>query len=177
MVAALTLRASACSVPSPMFINNYIAAINEYAHTADGGSTFVNGGNVSLPLSVYVKVTPVYTFNNVVAIPITNLKLQYKVKTPGNDWGADWTDCRAIDNPDWKVDFENGPVALFGRDVLDVPDLQAGSEIMIRVWMSTGLYFNANTDDDTDDTGANGWGQNYVVRVVYDGHRKPVLKK
>src|ERR1035437_1052949 len=173
LVMLLNVTASACSVPSPMFINNYIAAVNSYVHTTDG-VTFNNGGNVSFPISLYVKVTKIYSTGGVVPIPITNLKLQYKVKTPTDGaWGADWTDCKSIDDPDWQVDFEDGPVALFGKNVVDIPDLPAGSEILIRVWMSTGLYRNADPADDTDDTGVNGWGQEYVVRVVFDGHRKP----
>ena len=173
LVMLLNVTASACSVPSPMFINNYIAAVNSYVHSTDG-VTFNNGGNVSLPISLYVKVTKIYSTGGVVPIPITNLKFQYKVKTPTDGaWGTTWTDCKSIDNPDWTVDFEEGPVPLFGRNVLDIPDLPTGSEILIRVWMSTGLYQNADPDDDTDDTGAGGWGQEYVVRVVFDGHRKP----
>ena len=173
LVMLLNVRASACSVPSPMFVNNYITAVNSYAHTTDGGASYVNGGNVSLPITLFMQVTKVHNHNNVVPIAITHLKLQYKVKPLDGDWGTTWTDCKSIDNPDWSVNFEDGPVPLFGKNVLDIPDLPTGSEILIRVWLSTDLYQNANPDDDTDDTGVPGaWGQGYVVRVVFDGNRK-----
>ena len=180
LVMLLSLS-TACPTPPWMFELNYIHKVNDYVHTHDN-VTFHNGGEVSLPISLYVWVDNIPANAGRAPIPITKVILQYKTRRPPAAWGNTWTTVKTINNPDWDISFPKGSVILFGRNALDIPGAQVGDQFLIRVYMAAeeGLYENAPLAVDTNELGndpvtglPSGWTPRHVVLVNYDGRRRP----
>lgn len=184
-LAAVTLNSFACWFTSDNFNGNYIAGVNNYtAHytQVDGiaNATYYNGQTVDLPLTVFVKVSPRYPDQSGESSgekPIVKAVLQYKVLPSGA-----WITVRTIENVSWKMDWDH-PVALFGRN--SISGLAAGTEILIRLYLSDGTYETGDLGTDitstvpataTQASGATyqgGWTAPFVFRVKVSGKVRP----
>ena len=176
-LAGLALTASACWFDADNFDGNFIAGVNNYhAHHSAGAAslaaaTYSNGAGVSMPITVWVKVSP-RAGNRIV-----RATLQYKVLPNGN-----WVTVRTIDNPSWDMDFSR-PVALFGRNCIDI-DAAADTQILIRLYLSDGTYetgsLAADITETVPDTATSasggvysgGWTAPLVMRVICTGARR-----
>lgn len=178
-LAAASFVSFGCWFTEENFNNSYIASVNGISHYTEGTSLasaiYLNGFSVALPLTVYVKVTP-HQYNTI-STPIVKAVLQYKKLPDGR-----WTTVKTIENVSWAMNFTL-PVALFGRNAIDVRNLAAGTELLIRVYFSTGLYENGDLESDITSTIADevsgedgiyegGWSAPNVVRVVFNGKRR-----
>ena len=169
MVLFFVASTLACNVPTDQFEEDcFVYGVNSYVH--GDGSTITNGGSVSLPATVWIKVAP-NTAGTGFAYTLATATLQYKYRVPGGDY-TDWVTIKTLDHPAWKIDFARGPVPLFGKNCLDIADIPADTEILLRVYLSTGVFQNADTGDDSDETGQNGWGTKYIMKIVYNGDRR-----
>ena len=117
-----------------------------------------------------------------VAGGIKRAVLQYKVLPDG-----EWVTVKDINNPNWKMNFEN-PVALFGRNTINIPDLAPNTEVLIRLYLSDGVYetgdlnetMSGDTIPDTarasvssEVTYSGGWTAPFVMRVKVSGTTRP----
>ena len=184
----VSVAASACWFTTNNFENNYIAGVNSYqAHyvpnSANGNvenAQYKNGLKVSLPLTVYVKVSP-RQGDQAGEIagdkPITKAVLQYKVLPNGK-----WITVRTIENVSWELDWEK-PVALFGKNCINPEGLSSGTEIVIRLYLTDGTYETGDMNTDITSTIENntnysngryegGWTAPYVFKVIYNGTRR-----
>ena len=177
-LAALSFSLAACWFDEDNFDGNFIAGVNNYqAHHSAGAASlaaaaYANGASVAMPITVWVKVSP-RDGNRIV-----RATLQYKILPSGS-----WTTVRTIDNPSWNMDFSQ-PVALFGRNCIDIPGVAAGTSILIRLYLSDGTYetgsLSADISDTVPDTAtaasggvyAGGWTAPFVFRVTASGVRR-----
>jgi len=177
-LAALSFQLAACWFDEENFDGNFIAGVNNFqAHHSAGAAslasaTYSNGAGVAMPITVWVKVSP-RAGNRIV-----RATLQYKVLPNGN-----WVTVRTIDNPSWDMDFSH-PVALFGRNCIDIPGVAAGTAILIRLYLSDGTYetgsLSADITETVPDTAtaasggvySGGWTAPFIMRVICTGTRR-----
>ena len=186
--------AFACWFTESNFNATYIASVNsKVVHytpaTTMSEATYHNGQSADMPITVQVKVGPRFgdqPGENAGAKPITTAALQYKVVRAGGA-STGFVTVKTIINPTWAMNF-SVPVNLFGSDgVIDIPDgeINAGDDIIIRLWLSDGTYYTGDrTGDlfvsDVPDTqtaanitcGFDGWQAPHVFRVKYSGKRR-----
>lgn len=186
-LAAVALNSFACWFTADNFNGNYIAGVNNpyVAHytEADGiaNAVYYNGQSAAMPLTVYVKVSPRYPDQEGEAAgakPIVKAVLQYKVLPAGS-----WVTVKTIENVSWSMNW-NHPVALFGKNCIDVRGLSAGTQILIRLYLSDGTYETGDLGTDitstvpsvaTSASGGSyqgGWTAPFVFRVIYNGKRR-----
>lgn len=156
-VAAFLLAASAPACwfadGSISFDDNHISYltgdVKHVTKTEDGKWTITNDQKVALPFTLYIKVSPHKRggdTGNGDGQQIKKAVLQYRIlgktgaaKAAPAAAENPWVTVKEIDNPSWDMDFEN-PVALFGRDCVDIPGLTEETEIVVRLYLSDGVY-------------------------------------
>jgi len=177
LIAAM---AQACWFTEANFNATYIAGVNNYtSHYEEAstvtGATYTNGQSVSMPITVFVKVSP-RIGDDSTSNPITTATLQYKVLPDGG-----WVTVKTYASPDWNMNFDS-PIALFGRNCINL-DLDTGTELLIRLYLSDGIYETGDTSTDitstvpdtatlsTGGTYEGGWSAPHVMRVIINGIR------
>ena len=167
--ALLTLPVFACWFTSENYNRCYIAKVNSYdcfdetEPFNENGIPCPDGGTISFPATVWIKLKPRDS-----GPAITQMKLQFRKSTDST-----WTDIKTISNVTWAVNFEK-PVALFGRNCLNnLPGVSGGDEILIRIYVTDGLYENADLTSDTTEDGTNGWQDQWVVRLTVSNNTRP----
>lgn len=190
--AVSTMSVFACWFTESSFNATYIASVNgKVVHyvpaTTKDAAVYNNGQAADLPITVQVKVSD--RMEQGQALAIQTAKLQYKIVRK-NGTSTSFITVKTIDNPSWKMNFNN-PVNLFGRDgIINIPDNQIseGDEIIIRLWLDDGIY---NTGDINADINANqvldqhsqsnvtigtdGWAAPHVFRVKFSGKRRLMI--
>ena len=191
-----SIMASACWLTESNFNATYIASINgEVIHYTEANTisevVYHNGQQADLPITVQVKVSdrfgdqPGETGRK----PIIKAILQYKI-VRANGQSGKWVTVKTIDNPSWKMNF-NRPVNLFGTDGnIDIHEdqISSGDDIIIRIWLTDGLYTTGDIDadisvDQVPDLqdynnamiGSDGWSAPHVFRVKYSGKRRLLI--
>lgn len=137
--------------------DNYIAGLSgDVVHVEenDGSYTITNGQTVAMPFTVFIKVAPhkkpkSYQESDVQngGLKITKAILQYKVIKENEK--SSWVTVKTIDNPDWDLDFDE-PVALFGRDTINIPGVTEETTILIRLYLTDGTYETGALVSDID---------------------------
>lgn len=130
--------------------DNYLAYLSgdvTHVEIKDGTTTITNNQVVALPFTVFVKVAPHKRAAEgeeaaESPAPITKAILQYKLTDD-----KEWTTVKTIENPDWDMSFED-PVALFGRDCIDIPNVSTETEVIIRLHLSDGVYTTGSLEND-----------------------------
>lgn len=173
--------ASACWFTAENFNRDYIAGVNNYFVHYDettniANATYRNGSSVSLPITVWVKVGPRMNSDGQL-MAIQKAVLQYKILPAG-----EWVTVRTIYNYSFPIQWAL-PVALFGNNNID-PQISAGTEILIRVYLTDGVFETGDLNVDitssvpdraTKNSGAEyegGWTAPFVYRVIYNGKRR-----
>ena len=175
-----SLTAFCCWFTEENFNGSYLAGVNGLSRYTEVGSLaeaeYLNGIPVALPMTVYVKVTPHHFESGSTAI--TSAVLQYKILPDGK-----WVTVKRIQNVSWAMDFPI-PVALFGKNCIDVRNIASGTEILIRVYFSAGLFESGDLQTDitenvpdkaTASSGGKyegGWTAPMVFRVIWNGKRR-----
>ena len=180
---ASTVALQACWFTVANFNNNYISGVNNFVeHYTPANSlssaVYHNGGSVSLPLTVYVKLsprTPDQQGESVVK-QIQVAILQYKVKH-NNTW-SNWKTVKSFSNTSWSLSNSKA-TPMFGKQNINPKGLVAGDEIMIRLYLSDGVYETGDLDTDPGDVGTadtqstgiyeGGWTAPFVFKVIFDG--------
>jgi len=201
--AALTMctiaSTFACWFTELNYNTNYIAGFNNYVShyvtaSTKSSATYTNNMSVDLPLTVWIKVSSRSADQqgeSNLESEIKTAKLQYRVKIKNQDgtfqaWSA-WTTVKTIENVKWKLSFAN-PVALFGRNNINPKNLTTGSVIMVRLWLSDGIYTTGQLSDNGPDSLPNtcsssnpssltytgGWTAPFITTVIYSGKKRPV---
>lgn len=167
------LACQACWFTSENFNGNYIAGVNNYIEhytpaAAMVDAVYLNNQLCSMPLTVYVKVSPI-------AGKITEAVLQYRTGTQGK-----WVTAKTIKNPSWEIQFDQ-PVPLFGRNVIDL-DVPAGTIVQIRLYLSDGMFETGSLSasltgveflsSGSDSVYAGGWTPPFTMQVVTNGVRR-----
>ncbi|MFA6719284.1 MAG: hypothetical protein WCS15_09390 [Prevotella sp.] len=177
LVAAI---ACACWFTQANFNSNYIAGVNNYfSHyneaTTVEGAVYHNGQSVSMPLTVFVKISH-RTGDDSTSNPITTAALQYKILPSGS-----WVTVKTYTDPDWSMSFDK-PIALFGRNCINL-DLPTGTELLIRLYLTDGIYETGSLSTDITSTVPDtatlasggtyegGWSAPHVMRVKIAGIR------
>ena len=171
----LGITASACWFTEDSFNTSYIAGANNYVvHYTETNSfeaaTYYNGMSVSMPMTLFVKISPRESGKNIV-----QAVLQYKISGQ-----TTWTPIRTLTN---VSDFnQTDPVAIFGRNTIDIPGLKSGDEFYIRVYLTDGIYETGNLNKDITQTPkdtessetslGNGWTPAFIFRLKYNGYRR-----
>ncbi len=183
--AIATAAAWSCWFTSSNFNACYIAGVNNYfAHYTEAVSinvaTYHNGQTVAMPITVFVKVSPRFGDQAGEAAgpkAIIRAVLQYKILP-----GGEWVTVKDIDNPDWNMNFDH-PVALFGRNTIDLTNVSSGTEMLIRLYMTDGTYETGDMVADITSTVPDtatlssggtyegGWNAPHVMRVIISGRR------
>lgn len=189
LIAALmisTVICGACWFNQDNFNGNYIAFLTgDVIHYSPTGlisdSVYYNGQTVEMPFTVFVKIGDRFDDNDS-KVSIKRAVLQYKILPDG-----EWITVKDINNVSWELDFQN-PVALFGRNSINIPNITANTEILIRVYLTDGIYETGNLDvdiseDNVLDTarGSNstevnyegGWTAPFVMKVKISGEERP----
>ena len=172
----------ACWFTNDNFNSDYIAGANNYvAHYTPvlniNDVVYYNGMDIALPITLFVKVSPLY--NDGTLRNIQRAVLQYRIGTSGS-WVTVKTVTRLSD-----LDFSQ-PVALFGKNIIDIPSSQisANTYIYIRVYLTDGVYETGDLNADITNTVADqitdgslnlggGWTPAFVFKVKYNGKRRP----
>lgn len=160
--------------------DNYIAYLSgdvvHYEVLSENSFKITNGQTVAMPFTVFIKVAPRNGNGEIGKVSssgdgngkITKAILQYKVcngtEATAENGKDKWITVKEIDNPDWELNFDE-PVALFGRDTINIPGITTETTILIRLYLTDGTYATGNLDEDID--------EKYVVDViggVKDGH-------
>lgn len=159
----------ACWFTSENYQKCYIAQINtadvfyESAAFDAGGVAHPEAGEISFPATVWVKLQP-----REGQTEPTQFTLQFKKLPSGS-----WTTIKTISNPAWTVNFSR-PVALFGKGILNnLSGVTAGDDILVRVYVTDGLYENADLANDTTEDGTNGWQDQWVVKLTVSSNERP----
>ena len=188
LIGGLTLFSTivhACWFTADNFNTCYIAGVNSYvSHYSPaesiGSAVYKNGQTVDFPLTVWVKVSDRFADQPGEAEgkkAIIHAVLQYRVLPNGR-----WKTVRELKNLNWDMDFQN-PVALFGKNNVSIPGIAAGTEVLIRLYLSDGTYetgdLNATISDSIPDqvTQINGiysggWTAPFIMRVIASGKEK-----
>ncbi len=169
LISLLAMPVLACWFTAENFNKCYIAQINnadcfyEDAVFDSGGVAHPEAGTISFPATVWIKLQPRDS-----GPAVTQMKLQFRKSTDST-----WTDIKTISNVAWAVNFEK-PVALFGRNCLNnLPGVSGGDEILVRIYVTDGLYENADIGVDTTEDGANGWQDQWVVKLTVSNNTRP----
>lgn len=183
LVLTSALLVQACWFTTENFNGNYIAGANNFVEhytpvESINSAVYHNGGSVSLPLTVYVRITESkstqqgQTVSGQVQIAI----LQYKVKH-NNTWGK-WKTVKKYSNTSWSL-YNTKPTAFFGKENINPKGLVSGDEIMVRLYLSDGVYETGDLDVDPGEVGNSdtvstgtyngGWTAPYVFKVIFDG--------
>lgn len=170
------LVSQACWFSDTDFNNNYIAGVNNYTvHYRQASSanavSYLNGQEVSFPLTVYVKTAPRAGQNDVVVAV-----LQYKV-----EGSSTWTTVATVASS--KNLNLNKATTIFGRNLnLSVPD---GSVFYLRLYLSDGVYETGDIEEDitsplqntmtsgTENLGG-GWTAPFVFKLKKSSNKRPV---
>lgn len=186
VLLAVSLVANACWFTEDNFNGNYIAFLTgdivHYSPTAViSNATYYNGQTVAMPFTVFVKVSNRFDEESG-SNSIKRAILQYKVLPNG-----EWVTVKDINNPDWDMDFQN-PVALFGRNTINIPGLENNTEILIRLYLSDGIYETGNLSSDISGDAipdvangpvpseieySGGWTAPFVMRVKVSDKIRP----
>ena len=180
LLLAIAMTSFGCWFTEENFNGNYLAGVNglsrynEVSNLAE--AEYQNGIPVALPMTVYVKVTP-HQFESA-STAITSAVLQYKILPSGR-----WITVKQISDVSWAMDFPI-PVVLFGKNCIDVRNIASGTEILIRVHFSAGLFESGDLQSDITDkipdkaTASSGgkyeggWTAPMVFRVIWNGKRR-----
>lgn len=192
-VLCSTGLAVACWFTQTTFNATYIHSVNDrVVHYTEASTlaeaTYHNGMSADLPITVQVKVQDRTVSGQ--TLSINAAILQYRIVRL-NGTSTDFITVRTLENVKWDFNYDY-PVNLFGsRGVIDIPDssISKGDSIIIRVWLTDGIYTNGNILDtitvaETPDIqtqsniscGSGGWIAPHVVRVVYSGKRRPRVR-
>jgi hypothetical protein len=183
--AIATAAAWSCWFTSSNFNACYIAGVNNYfSHYTEAESinaaTYHNGQTVAMPITVFVKASPRFGDEDgevAGAKEIIRAILQYKILPFG-----EWVTVKDINNPDWNMDFDH-PVALFGRNAINLSNIPSGTEMLIRLYMTDGTYETGDLGTDitspvpdtatlsSGGTYEGGWNAPHVMRVIISGWR------
>lgn len=186
VLSTVAIAASACWFTQDNFNGNYIAFLTgDVAHYTKtdllSNAVYYNGQTVAMPFTVFVKVGDRFQ-DGQGNTTITRAVLQYKVLPSG-----EWITVKDINNPSWKMNFEN-PVALFGRDTINISGLSANTEILIRMYLTDGISETGDLSDDlstatipdtahasvsSESTYTGGWTAPFVMRVKVSGNTRP----
>ena len=185
IIVCTAALASACWFTDSNYNGNYIAGVNNFVSHYTPATTFSqalyhNGGTVSLPLTVYVKLSPRLPDQEGEtedSKPIVKAILQYKVYRNGL-WST-WTTVKSFDNPKWDLSYSRA-VPLFGRENIYPQGLTGGDQIMVRLYLTDGPYETGDLNIDPGDipdtataasggTYAGGWSAPFVFRVTFSG--------
>ena len=180
-----TLTALSCWWTTLNYNGNYIAGVNNFqTHYSESSSIedaiYHNGMYVALPLTVYVKVSPLEDGSS----PITRAVLQYRVRRSGS-WLIPWITVKTLTNPSART-WYGQVVPLFGNGTIDPRGLQSGDEIIIRYYITNGVLESGDLEDsleaidpndtetynDHSDTYSGGWSPPFVFKVIYNGQRR-----
>lgn len=186
--AVLTVNTFACWFTQENFNGNYIAGVNNYqsryTETAElSQAIYTNDLQVAFPLTVWIKTTPLkYSPAGELLtspVPLVKAVLQYKILPSGT-----WKTVNTIRNVSWPLNWQH-PVALFGKNSID-PEIPAGTAILIRLYLSDGTFETGDLNSDiaaeevpakaTKNSGGSysgGWSAPFVLRVIYNGRRRP----
>lgn len=200
-------NAFACWFTQENFNNAYIAGVNyfieHYAPTASlQNAVFKNGQSVSLPLTVWFKVSPrIYSVNGQIhTYDIRIAKLYYKILPNGiENSNCKWRLAKSINmgnNPRWRMDF-NSPVKLFGNNTITLSliaskgdTIHTGDHIILAWYIADNSPdCIANAEDIVDGnnnpvitvqnnetaskTYNNEFRPSYIMRVIYNGRKSP----
>lgn len=178
----IALTSLACWFNEDNFNSDYIAGANNYvAHYTPvlniNDAVYYNGMDVALPITVFVKVSPIRIDGTTRAI--TKAVLQYRIGTSGS-WVTVKTVTRLAD-----LNFSQ-PVALFGKNIIDIKatQIEPYTYIYIRVYLTDGIIttgdLNADITSSVDNTIRDGnldlgggWTPPFVFKVRYNGKRRP----
>lgn len=191
LLSTVSLFSCWFSLHPSFFINNYISGANNYKpHITSSNdlntTNYIGWQVVDLPITVFVKIQDYIRDDAVYAITSTVLQYKYKNKSVG-EW-SNWITVKEIINPAWHMSFTN-PITLFGIQNIDIPDLEAESEIIIRFYITDGILESGNIEEDiiiTRDDNVipnievftdygNGWTSPFVFKVIYSGTRRPII--
>ncbi len=190
-LSALAIAAHACWFTADNFNGNYIAGVNNYVEHYSPASNidyavYYNGGAVDMPLTVYVKVGKRFADQEGETSGSKSIKkavLQYKILPNGK-----WTTVKTLENLSWEMDFQY-PVALFGKNNINLKGLPAGTELLIRLYLSDGTYETGDLETDITSTVPSvathasggeyegGWTAPFVMRVKVSGNQRPVIRQ
>lgn len=190
-LGALAVAAQACWFTADNFNGNYIAGVNNYVEHYTpaaniGSAVYHNGGTVDMPITVYVKVGRRFADQegeSAGSKAIQKAVLQYKILPNGA-----WVTVKTLENLSWEMDFQY-PVALFGKNNINLKGLAAGTEILIRLYLSDGTYETGDLGTDitsalpnvaTQESGGEyegGWTAPFVMRVTVSGGQRPVIRQ
>lgn len=197
LMLAGALVASACWFTESNYNATYIASINgKGVHYSPVSSiemaTYKNGMEVDLPMTIQVKVSDRFGDQpgESGSRPIVKAILQYKVVRAGGA-STPFITVKTLENLDWSMNFSN-PVNLFGKDgTIDIKsDIAAGDDIIVRVWLSDGIYTTGDINADITvsqvpdeqssalgniSVGTDGWNAPHVFRVKFSGKRRIII--
>lgn len=180
LLTLLAMTSFGCWFTEENFNGSYLAGVNglsrynEVSNIAE--AEYQNGIPVALPMTVYIKVTP-HQFESGTT-SITSAVLQYKILPSGK-----WVTVKQLADVSWAMDFPI-PVALFGKNCIDIKNIASGTEILIRVHFSAGLFESGDLQSDITDkipdkaTASSGgkyeggWTAPMVFRVIWNGKRR-----
>lgn len=179
-----TLSTFACWWTDLNYNYNYIYAVNNVQiHYSESGSfysaQYLNGMNVALPLTVYVKIGS--GTEGGATSSITEAKLQYRVKRNGS-WITNWVTVRTVTSSQFPLSVNN-PVSLFGNGTIDPRNMQTGDQIYIRYYITNGIIESGDLSDNLNDlecssietsstSYSGGWSPPFIFKVIYNGERR-----
>lgn len=154
---------SACWGTAESYDKAFIYAVNNFVRTPLASlsypPTFQDGGNVSFPATVNVRISPRETGS-----PITKAVLQYRVGESG-----EWTTAVTLDNPKWDMDITT-PRPVFGIDTIKINPIPAqGTKVYIRMYLTDGVYETFNLEENDTPLGA------FACYVTSTGRAVPQL--
>ena len=154
---------SACWGTAESYDKAFIYAVNNFVRTPLAGLsypiTFQDGGNVSFPATINVRISPRETGN-----PVIKAVLQYRVGESG-----EWTTAVTLDNPKWDMDITT-PRPVFGIDTVKINPIPAqGTKVYIRMYLTDGVYETFNLEENDTPLGA------FACYVTSTGRAVPQL--
>ena len=182
---ALTMSLSASlACPTPMaFEKNYLHMINSHVHTINDG-VYHNGFTTNLPVTMRYYTTPAQLSKGSPLLPLADLIMEYKVRTPPNAYPAEWKVAARIQNQEWNPNFPKRSIALFGIDSFDPPEAKPGDMVIMRIYTATVtvegvVYENGNRAENPDVNGDDAvtglpttWHPKDIVEFVIAEKRK-----
>lgn len=151
LISALLLANTAlfaCWGTAEDYDKAFIYAVNNFVRTPLASltypPTFQDGGNVSFPATINVRISPNETGN-----PVTKAVLQYRIGESG-----EWTTAVTLDNPKWELDIMT-PRPVFGIDVIKINPIPAqGTRVYIRMYLTDGMYETFDLESNETPLGA-----------------------
>jgi len=148
-------NARACWYSVEQWTQLYFDGVNTYDCTPTAADTAPDGGTVSLPLTPYIRAQPRIGVEDV----ITRIKLQYR------DSEGAWQTLVDYNDPVWIIQFDNH-AAGFGHDVVTTGHYSKGDTALLRIWVTDGVFENADEAEDPDADGSVGnWQDQWVIEV------------